>query len=142
MDIEHGNSDLKNAWGTVGRLFSYLGVCPREEVVMERPSQEQSNWQMPLSSPTPQHKHSATCGNQHRADTHYLTCLHQSQYPRALVEPHFPVMLILGLAWWAPSPRSPACAPANTALPNINWKSLSSSDSGDRSYFTGRPKHT
>ena len=38
----------------------------------------------PVLSPTPQHKHSATCRNQPSTDTHSLSCLHQAPLPPML----------------------------------------------------------
>ena len=34
---EHGNSDLKSAWGTVGRLFTLLRILPYVEAFTEMP---------------------------------------------------------------------------------------------------------
>jgi len=42
---------------TVEKLFTHLGVCPRETAFIERPLQKQRNWLVPFPSPAPQQKH-------------------------------------------------------------------------------------
>ena len=62
----------------MGILFAHFGACSREAAFIERPAWEQRNWLVAFPSPVPQCKCWATCGNQHNANTHYLTCLHQT----------------------------------------------------------------
>ena len=74
-NIQHGNSDLKSTYGTQWGGYSVISVCIPERHHSQRSFWEQRNWQVPRPSSTPQHKHRATCGNQHSTNTHYLTCL-------------------------------------------------------------------
>lgn len=97
----------------------------RKAVFTERPLWEQRNWQVPLPSPTLQHKHGVTCGNQPRASTHYLICLHQVPPPCAPVEPPFPGMLASVPKQPASSPRKPTQTPVPTTCPNLGvWGAL------------------
>ena len=49
-----------------GRLFAPLGGHSWEAAFMETLLPEQRSWPAPVTSPTPQHKHRATCRKQHR----------------------------------------------------------------------------
>lgn len=60
-----------------GVIHSSWRACSRKTWFIERPLWEQGNWQAPISSPTTQHKHRTTCGNQWSADISYLSCFHQ-----------------------------------------------------------------
>ena len=60
-----------------GRVFIHLRAWPGEVGTRGRPFQEQRSWQVPLISPTPKHKHVATCRNLQGTNTCYLSCLHQ-----------------------------------------------------------------
>lgn len=83
---QSGNSDLKNAWGTLGGDYSLFSEC---FTFGETPLQEQRSWLAPFPSPTPQYEHWATCGKQLRADTGGLTWLHQVLHPCTLAWPSF-----------------------------------------------------
>ena len=63
------------------RLFTHLGVSPRESALTERPLQEQRNCQALFPSPAYPHKHKATYRKQ-LTDTSYQTCLHQAPPPK------------------------------------------------------------
>lgn len=60
----------------------------------------------------------ATCQNQCKANIHYLTCLHQASPPHALVDLPFPVLLALGSAKQAPSPRTLPQTPSSITSPH------------------------
>lgn len=76
---------------TVGRLFTW-SVSLRDSIRGGSPPGTR-NWLATFPSPTPRHKHRATCGNKHSANTPCLTCSHQAQTPYAPVETPFPVKL-------------------------------------------------
>ena len=84
-----------------------ISECILERQHSEKRFQEQRNWPVPLPPLVSQHRHRVTCRNQHHADTHYLTCLHQDLPHHTLVELPFPVMLASVPALQAPSPRRP-----------------------------------
>ena len=72
-----------------------------------------------ISLPLPQHKHMATCRNHCRADTSYLTWLHQGPPPNLSADPPFPVMLASVPALPVPSPRKNDVNLNNTMSPDL-----------------------
>ena len=66
MDIEHGNSDLKSGLGTKGGC--YLLISEHVPDIHGKIPPGTKELADAIHSPTSQHKHRATCGNQHSVE--------------------------------------------------------------------------
>ena len=136
LDIQHGNSNLKNPLGT--QWAGYLLISqhvPEGQCSQRHPSRNKGTGRCHFS-PTLQHKHRAICENQY--SSHYLTCLHPALPHSALVELPFQVILALVPVQQALSPR-PDQTPTHTVSRSGNF--AGSCSSGNRSHFTSRPEH-
>ena len=72
MVIQYRSSTMKTTWAIWERKpFTHLKACPGGFFA------EAKELAGAISLPHPQHKHTATCRNQCRANIHYQTCLHQ-----------------------------------------------------------------